>query len=101
MIQLTNNDTAQLIGNALGTILIARYLVLEGVKRNVQPPLKDEAMDVVMASLLKDLEVEFYFFSAGILMLATFGKEGKLRELADKALLNILKEDLVKEDAKH
>jgi hypothetical protein len=93
MIQLIKTNTAQALGQALGTILIVRHLLLEGVKVQKRSLPKVEENDI-MSPLLRDLEAEFYFFSAGIYMTATFGKEGKLRYIADKCLKGIIEIDL-------
>jgi len=100
-IKTINQITTKQACTALIAILQARYLLLEGIRLLRKLPGELKTIKDPGYALAKELEPHFYIGAAGIVMIATFGKEGRLRELANKAVIDIVKEDMAKEDAKH
>ena len=85
--------TVKWMCQALTSIIIARCLVLLGLKAYKAYMETPEDSDVVVR-LLKELEPHFYFGAAEIVMIQGYGQRNKARELADKCLLDMLKEDI-------
>jgi hypothetical protein len=94
MAQVVKVNTAQALGQAVGTIVISRFLLLEGIKVLRRPLPKGVKESDTAATLLRELEAEVYFLSAGACMAATFGLKGKVRRIADKCLKNMREKDI-------
>lgn len=88
--------TVKALVQALANLLIIRYLIVEAIRLYKDLPNKLKSSDDVGYDLALQLEPQYYLGIAGLLMTATFGKEGKVAELAFEALKDMVREDIEK-----
>lgn len=83
--------TVKWLCEALTAIIMARCLVVMGFKAYKAYRETPEDSDIVI-QLLKEIEPHFYFGAADIVMTQGYGRQNKARELADKCLVDMVKE---------
>ena len=89
---MVKTNTPKFCAEAIATLVVSRYLCLEGVKVLKRPSPRESEGNETMLLLLRDLEAQLYFLCASAYMCSAFGRKGKVRRIADKCLKDILQQ---------
>ena len=93
MTETKEAKTVSIVVRAIAALIGAKMLILKAIERSSQPRPEFANMSEALQALTQEIEVAAYAVEAEVLMCTTFGRDGRVRDEANKLLAQMVKED--------